>query len=161
MRHFTDFPSSKPKTLKDMRQYLKDHFRRLADGDGIAVRVKIRYLELTREESEACYNAIGVEFYFTDSGAEVALDSFGKQHPRFTIYQAGRSGGYFTLNNLGQSHGAEHARDEELDDSSDVRYMANVVYDFDKAVNKAIAAFVSHAMLLDSITSKILAEMES
>lgn len=145
MRKFIDFPS-KPRTLKAMRQYLADHFRRGADRDGIANKVKLWELNLTTAERDACFEALGEESVYFASGVNSVLEAFDKANAPYAIYSAGRSDGYFVLHYNGQySRGAVWANPEDLENNQDLRDTARIVYEFDKACNNACAVFVDWA----------------
>lgn len=148
MRKYIDIPR-KPRTLKEMRQYLKDHPRRYGwvgggdDGVGLCQCVKLPRLRLTRAERDACYAALASEVVYRLSGVEYELNRLTDKHPGHTIIFAGRSNGYLVLRH--KRSGAEWALDDDLDSSALVRHAFSIVWDFDQTVNRAIDSFVSWA----------------
>jgi hypothetical protein len=148
-RHFITLPARKPRTLAQMREYLKNHPQRLGwigenDGLGICQNVKLRNLHLTHAEREACFRLLydGLPDFPPDVSS--VIRQFAERNPGYIIYQAGRSSGYFVLHHNGTfTHGPVWAEDSRH--SQDVRHLFRIVWDFDQTCNEAVSQFVFYA----------------
>lgn len=155
MRNYIYMPK-KPRTLAQMRAYLKGHFRygEYMQPLGIACRVKIHDLSTTSKEREAMYSALSDHnpLVYEVSGVNGELKAFSAKRDKHIIYQLGRSGGYFCLfrasNKIPMWGGPETLDPAEIDemDSPDIRYCFGLVWDFDKACNAAVDAFVKFSV---------------
>lgn len=147
---FLTVNTRKPRTLAEMRKFLKDHPRRMgwigepSDGLGICHNVKISRLHTTRAEDEAMFRALDTDGPIYDvSGIGFMFEYFTERNPGYHIVQAGRSQGYFVLQ---YGNNPVWANDEDLEESANVRELAKVVWDFDQTCNDAVGAFVEFAM---------------
>lgn len=95
--------ATKPRTRKDMIAYLAEHFRYNTMNSwnratSYAVRIKVRDLDLSRENQNAVYEMLDVEDSFRESGFNHALHEFDRRYSHsYQIGQNGRSGGYLVL----------------------------------------------------------------
>ena len=150
--YIRNFPTRKPRTLAQMREYLSNHETRKGwigggdDGIGLCHNVKFRNLKTTGAEDDACFSVYDSDnsmIYF-ESGIYPILREFESRNQAYSIIQAGRSNGYFVLRY--SDGGPVWADDEALEESGNVRELAKVVYDFDHTVNRAVAQFVEYAV---------------
>ena len=149
MRKFIPIPN-KPRTLAQMREYLKSHPRRYGwiggnDELGICHNVKLRSLSLTGKEYDACCEKLSDENIYYSSGVSYAMGEFSRLNPGYAVYQTGRSAGYFVLHNKGTfTSGPVWA--EESSHSQDTRQDFRIVWAFDQWVNKAVSGFVEYCV---------------
>ena len=95
--------ATKPRTRKEMIPFLTEHFRydtmnSWNQATSYAVRIKVRYLNLSREDTDAVYEMLDVEDSFRESGFNHELREFDRRYSHsYQIGQNGRSGGYLVL----------------------------------------------------------------
>jgi hypothetical protein len=151
MRNYLNLPSRKPRTRKDMVEFLKNHegydtsVWRSGESVYFSHNVKITHLNhLTHEEKQACYMALEVPYEFT--GIQTGIDEFELDHPGYSIHFEGRSSGHIVLDHK-QGHGRYPSRTEDYSDRelSEIRQTFNLVWDFDRTCQEAIDQFVYFA----------------
>ena len=95
--------ATKPRTRKDMIAYLTEHFRydtmnSWNQATSYAVKIKVRYLNLSREDSDAVYEMLDVPDSWDESGFNHVLREFDQRYNHaYQIGSNGRSGGYLVL----------------------------------------------------------------
>lgn len=93
----------KPRTRKDMIAWLRGHFRydtmnSWNAATSYAMCVKVHRLDLPREVTNACYEALDIENVHSRSGFNRILYEFDEKHGHeWQIRSNGRSGGYLVL----------------------------------------------------------------
>lgn len=103
MKRILDRPSRKPRTKSQMAEYLQGHARynTMNSWNGSTSYsncVKVSHLNLTNEERDFCYEALDISHAHDESGFNMALRDFDREHQyRYQIGSNGRSGGYLVL----------------------------------------------------------------
>jgi len=101
--NLTALPSRRPRTRAEMIAFLRDHFRydtmnSWNQSTSYAVRIKISQLNLSKEDTNACYEMLEAEGIFDCSGFNEVLHDFERRHEdEWQIGSNGRSGGYLVL----------------------------------------------------------------
>lgn len=151
MRNYLNLPARKPRTRKDMVEFLKNHPGHSDSWTGpihFSRNVKISHLDtLTRDEDDACLKLIDEHYISYDSiGVSSVLEEFSKDHPGYVIYSEGRSNGHLALYNK-SGGGFYPSRTDDYSDFefSDLRDLFNAVWDFDQACQEAVDVFVDFA----------------
>lgn len=147
MRNYLNLQSNKPRTRKDMAEYLKTHPGHSDSWAGpiyFSRNVKISYIQdTTHEEDDKCLELLDFPWCYDFSGVNGILEWFAKDHPGYNIYFAGRSCGYLEL------HGGNFypSRTDDYSDFSweDLRELFGIVWDFDQTCQMAVDAFVEYA----------------
>ena len=107
--------SKPPKSRAAMIKYLAGHFRYDTMGSwnqatSYANCIKVRHLNLTPAQAEACYAMLDVEMAHDLSGFNGALREFDDEHKDvWQIGSNGRSGGYLVLYQGGQKHSGHYS----------------------------------------------------
>ena len=121
LRRLTDLPLVRPRTRKAMIAFLSAHYRHHTmnswnQATSYAVRIKVRCLNLTNDETSRVYEAMDIDHCFFASGFNQILHEFDVAHQHcWQIGTNGRSGGYCVLYQGGSKDSGYKSRCEDCD----------------------------------------------
>jgi len=145
MSNYLNLSGRRPQTRKDMIEFLlkhPTHSERMFSEPHYSRTVKITHLPLTRKEENACFDELENPLIF--SFVQDVLDDFEKKHPGGKIFFGGRTNGHLELHGAYEYEGTE--RDYIYWDFKDIRWLSNLVWDFDLTCEEAVATFVDFAV---------------
>lgn len=150
MRNYLNLPIRKPRTRKDMVDFLKNHegydtsIWRTGESVYFSHNVKISHLNtLTHDEDDWCFQALDAPYEFT--GIQNILDEFEEHHVGYIIHFEGRSNGHLVLDHTHSGWYPSRTEDYSDWELSDIRGTFNLVWDFDRACQEAVDQFVFFA----------------
>lgn len=150
MRNYLKLSSHKPRTRKDMIEFLVDHPWHNDNWDRpchFARNIKMHRIDtLLPMEMMLCWDKLDTPWDFT--GVTFVLREFEVRNPGSVIISAGRQGGHLELHSARGDYcvhiGSIYKyQDWEL---ADVRELVNLVWDFDKTCQIAVDTFVQYAI---------------
>lgn len=146
MKNYLNLPLRKPRTKKDMAEFLKSHYgyRVWLHETRFAHNVRITHLPVFGEVERQCFETLEDPFAW-QIAVEPILEEFAKSHPGYAIYSEGRSAGHLTL----YGHEADRSEDYSKWTGAEVRELFNLVWDFDQACQEAVNAFVDYATFIE------------
>jgi hypothetical protein len=147
---------NKPKTVRVMREYLKDHFRydtmsSWNNSTSYARKVKLRYIINDHDLLMKTYDFLELPEAFFE--VNQIMEYFAEKHDyKFQMGFNGRSNGYIVLYQGGKHEsgqvfsqpgkGFDQGVDYDSWDKSELQYSVDIVWDFDKTVDDCIEAFI-------------------